>query len=323
VGHDQAGAIPNLTEKSVDRDTFLIPGYLHKGLGERALNLAWKILSPLPDRPYCTLKYFTIRGKFPNLKTPQTFTDKMQVRKLYDRNPLFPRFVDKADAKALIAQRVGDRYAIPTQWVGTDLLAVDWSKIVLPAVVKPTHASGVGRFLYSQADIDRLIKENPSAEWLAIRHASYNREWAYSQLEPRIIIETMLLAEGRVPWDYRLFTFGGKVSHIEIDIRKDGQGYSCNYTTDWKKLPFYDPDYLGFYPGEVERPARLDEMIHIAETIAHDIDFVRVDLYASRDWVYVGELTFYPGGGFEAFEPEEYDLVLGQKWTLGFDLPTR
>jgi hypothetical protein len=188
----------------------------------------------------------------------------MQVRKLYDRNPLFPRFVDKAGAKDLIAKRVGSQHVIPTQWVGTDLADVDWSTITLPAVVKPTHASGVGRFL-----------------------------------------------------------FGGKVSHIEIDIREGGQGYSCNYTTDWQKLPFYDPDYLGLYPGEVPRPARLEEMIRIAETIAHDIDFVRVDLYASADWVYVGELTFYPGGGFEAFEPAEYDLLLGQKWQLGFDLPAR
>jgi hypothetical protein len=312
-----------LTDSIGDRDTFLIPGYLQKSIGERALNLVWRLISPLPDRAYCNFKYFTIRGKFPNLKSPQTFTDKMQVRKLYDRNPLFPRFVDKAGAKELIAERVGSQHVIPTQWVGTDLTDVDWSAITLPAVVKPTHASGVGRFLYSDADIRKLLKENPSSQWRAIDHASYNREWAYSGLERRIIIETMLLADGRVPWDYRLFTFGGKVSHIEIDIREGGQGYSCNYTTEWKKLPFYDPDYLGLYPGEVPRPARLEEMIRIAETIAHDIDFVRVDLYASADWVYVGELTFYPGGGFEAFEPAEYDLLLGQKWQLGFDLPAR
>ena len=280
-------------------------------------------MSPLPDRSYCALKYRVIRGKFPDLRSPQTFTDKIQARKLYDRNPLFPRFVDKADAKVLIAERVGSQYVIPTLWVGTDLATVDWAEIPLPAVVKPTHASGVGRFLYGETDVDRLLTNNPSAEWLAIDHAFYNREWAYRQVERRILIESMLLVEGRVPWDYRLFTFNGKVSHIEIDIRENGQGYSCNYTPDWKKLPFYDRDYLGLYPGHVARPPRLDEMIHVAETVARDIDFVRVDLYASAEWVRVGELTFYPGGGFEAFEPEEHDLLLGQKWQLGFEIPKR
>lgn len=310
-----------MTDNTADKDSFLIPGYLQKSVSERLRNLVWRLMSPLPDRAYCQLKYFTIRGKFPNLKAPQTFTDKMQVRKLYDRNPLFPRFVDKAGAKALIAERVGEAHVIPTQWVGTDLADVDWSTITLPAVVKPTHASGIGRFLHTADDVEKLKRENPSAQWRAVDHASFNREWAYSSLEQRIVIETMLLANGRVPWDYRLFTFGGKVSHIEIDIREGGRGYSCNYTPDWQKLPFYDPDYLGLYPGEVPRPVRLDEMIRIAETIAHDLDFVRVDLYASADWVYVGELTFYPGGGFEAFEPAEYDRILGEKWTLGFDLP--
>lgn len=133
----------------------------------------------------------------------------------------------------------------------------------------------------------------------------------------------MLLVDGRVPWDYRLFTFNGKVSHIEIDIRENGRGYSCNYTPDWQKLPFYDRDYLDLYPGEAVRPPRLDEMIHVAETVARDIDFVRVDLYASAEWVRVGELTFYPGGGFEAFEPDEYDLSIGRKWKLGFEVPKR
>jgi hypothetical protein len=312
-----------MIDRAADRDGFLIPGYLQKGLRERMHNLLWRLMSPLPDKPYCALKYRTIRGNFPNLSSPQTFTEKIQARKLYDRNPLFPRFVDKADAKVLIAERVGDQYVIPTLWVGKDLVSVDWSGISLPAVVKPTHASGVGRFLYGEADVERLLKSNPSGEWLAIDHASYNREWAYSQLEPRILVESMLLVDGRVPWDYRLFTFDGKVSHIEIDIRENGRGYSCNYTPDWQKLPFYDRDYLGLYPGDVARPSRLDEMIHVAETVARDIDFVRVDLYASAEWVRVGELTFYPGGGFEAFEPDEYDLSIGRKWKLGFEIPKR
>ncbi len=312
-----------MTDRTVDRDGFLIPGYLQKGLRERAHNLLWRLMSPLPDKAYCALKYRVIRGRFPNLTSPETLTEKIQARKLYDRNPLLPRFVDKADAKELIAERVGPQYVVPTLWVGTDLADVDWSEISLPAVVKPTHASGVGLFLYGQGDVDRLLANNPSAEWLAIDHASYNREWAYRHIKPRILIESMLLVEGRVPWDYRLFTFNGKVSHIEIDIRENGRGYSCNYTPDWQKLPFFDRDYLGLYPGDVARPARLDEMISVAEAVAHDIDFVRVDFYASSEWIRIGELTFYPGGGFEVLEPEEHDLLLGQKWQLDFEIPKR
>ena len=57
------------------------------------------------------------------------------------------------------------------------------------------------------------------------------------------------------------------------------------------------------------------------ETLGKGFDFLRVDLYACDEWIRVGELTLYPGGGFDAFEPKEYDLLLGEKWRLGFSVP--
>jgi hypothetical protein len=283
--------------------------------------LLWRLLSPLPDRLYCMIKYRVIRGRVPDLRSPATFTEKIQARKIYDRNPLFPRLVDKHAGKAFIADRVGERHVIPTQWVGTDLNAVDWDTIVFPVVAKPTHASGIGRMLYTRADADALLGEAVSAAWLAIDHAAYNREWAYSQVPPGIILETMLLRDGRVPWDYRLHVFGGRVLHIELDIRADGQGWHCSFSRDWEKLPFHDPHYLPFYHGTVPRPPWLDEMIRIAEATAAGLDFARVDLYASDDGVYVGEITLYPSGGFEIFDPPEYDAIIGAHWNLAFTIP--
>ena len=310
-----------MAEDQHKRETFLIPGYHRRTVRETLRHIFWRLISPLPDRPYLILKYWSIVGRRPDLRRPQTFTEKCQVRKLYDRDPLYPKLVDKAGAKQLIDDKLGKNYAVPAFWIGTDLSSVEWDNVPLPAVVKPTHASSQGRFLYSRADIDALLAENPVADWLALDHSGYNREWAYSQVKPQVVIEKMLLVDGGVPWDYRLFTFAGKVSHIEIDIRIDGRGYSCNYSPDWQKLPFYDPDYLTLFPGDVRRPERLAEMIEVAEALGRDLDFVRVDLYVSDDWVYVGELTLYPGGGFERFEPPQYDRIIGDKWQLGFKLP--
>lgn len=310
-----------MTDSQHKRETFLIPGYHQRTVRETLRHILWRLISPLPDRPYLFLKYWSIVGHKPDLKHPTTFSEKVQVRKLYDRNPLYSELVDKAGAKQLIDDKLGKSYAVPAFWIGTDLSIVDWDNVPLPAVVKPTHASSQGRFLYSRADIDALLAENPVAEWLALDHARYNREWAYSQVRPQVVIEKMLLVDGGVPWDYRLFTFSGKVSHIEIDIRIDGRGYSCNYSPDWQKLPFHDPDYLEPFPGEVRKPERLAEMLDVAERLGRDLDFVRVDLYVSDDWVYVGELTLYPGGGFERFEPPQYDRIIGDKWQLGFNLP--
>lgn len=305
----------------IRQETFLVPGYQDRTLKETLRHAVWRVLAPLPDRAYLSLKYLVIKGSWPNIRQPKTFSEKVQARKLYDRNPLYPRLVDKAAMKGFVDETLGEGYSVPSYWVGTDLSTVDWSRVTLPAVVKPTHASAQGRFLYVPEDIDRLLADDPVASWLALDHSSYNREWAYSRVRPQVVIEAMLLVDGGVPWDYRFFTFNGKVSHIEVNMRLDGKGYACHYTPDWKKMAFHDPDYLPLYPGELTRPARFDEMMSIAERLGRDLDFVRVDLYACDDWVRVGELTLYPGGGFERFDPPEYDRALGDKWTLGFTIP--
>ena len=61
--------------------------------------------------------------------------------------------------------------------------------IPLPAVIKPNHASGLGEFLYTAEDVETLKCNDPCAEWLSIDHARYNREWAYSQVARKVVIE--------------------------------------------------------------------------------------------------------------------------------------
>lgn len=293
---------------------FITPGAGKKpSLSLRARHLLWHLISVLPDRPYLAIKYASIIGRFPDLKHPRRFTEKLQTRKIEDRNALYPSLVDKAEVKRYIAESAGERYVIPTLWVGTDLSEVDWDTIPLPAVVKPTHASAHGYFLRTPSDIEKLMAERPEESWLALRHDRVNREWAYKDLTPRIIIEKMLGDGGRPLTDYRLFAFNGEVVHIELRFRKEEGIYEYTYSPDWKRLPVRTGDYL-YSTEEAPKPARLAEMLDVARKLSRGISFMRVDLYASDDWIYAGELTLYPAGGFETYQPEDYDLHLGREW---------
>ena len=40
----------------------------------------------IPDEPYIKLKYYWAFGKWPDLKHPKTFNEKLQWLKLHDRN---------------------------------------------------------------------------------------------------------------------------------------------------------------------------------------------------------------------------------------------
>lgn len=51
-----------------------------------------------------------------------------------------------------------------------------------------------------------------------------------------------------------------------------------------------------------------------AEELGAETDQVRVDLYEVCGKVVFGELTNYPNGGTVVFEPNEYNVILGEGW---------
>ncbi len=65
---------------------------------------------------------------------------------------------------------------------------------------------------------------------------------------------------------------------------------------------------------EVAVPRSFGAMRQVAECLAREFDFVRVDLYALGERIVVGELTHYPTGGSKVFEPPEWDAKLGALW---------
>ena len=66
----------------------------------------------LPDKLYLTIKYVKAFKCLPNWKNPQTFNEKMQWLKLYDRNPEYTKMVDKYAVKEYIAGLIGSEYII-------------------------------------------------------------------------------------------------------------------------------------------------------------------------------------------------------------------
>ena len=62
----------------------------------------------------------------------------------------------------------------------------------------------------------------------------------------------------------------------------------------------------------VEKPKSYEKMIELAEKLAQGFRFVRVDFYNINGKIYFGELTLYPGNGWEEFEPLDWDYKLGE-----------
>ena len=61
----------------------------------------------------------------------------------------------------------------------------------------------------------------------------------------------------------------------------------------------------------IKKPFNLEKMLLFATKLSQNISFLRVDFYEINDKIYFGELTFFPATGLEKFDPNSYDLKLG------------
>ncbi len=57
-----------------------------------------------------------------------------------------------------------------------------------------------------------------------------------------------------------------------------------------------------------KKPDKYDEMLILAETLAKEFPFMRVDLYYTNNKIYFCELTFTPNNGMGRIKPVEKDI---------------
>ena len=74
----------------------------------------WDLTNVLSDKTFVKIEYRNRMRKKLNLKTPQTFNEKLQWLKIYDRKPIYTTMVDKYEVKNYVADKIGDEYIIPT-----------------------------------------------------------------------------------------------------------------------------------------------------------------------------------------------------------------
>lgn len=87
------------------------------------------------------------------------------------------------------------------------------------------------------------------------------------------------------------------------------------YDENLNLLPCYRKDELK--PTTVfSKSKEIFEMKVISEKISKAFPHARIDLYYNDNKIIFGEITFYDGSGYMAFEPDEFDYVLGNKFVL-------
>ena len=268
----------------------------------------------LSDKTYLRFKYWLNMDKKLDLKNPKTFNEKLQWLKLYNRKPEYTMMVDKYAVREYIKKKLGEEYLIPLLGVWDSSDDIDFDKLPNQFVLKCNHNSGLGMCICkdkSKLDIDKVKKELKKG--LEEDYYLTSREWPYKDVPRKIIAEKYMEEKPNTELnDYKLMCFNGKVrcSFVCSERFSDDGLWVTFFDKDWNVMPFER-----HYPKSVnaiEKPKTYEKMVEFAEILSKDIPFVRVDFYEISGKLYFGELTFFPGSGYEEFEPEEWDYKLGK-----------
>ena len=271
------------------------------------------LLKWVPDNLFLKVRYRGEMNKPLNLRNPQTFNEKLQWLKLYDRNPEYTCMVDKCEAKKYVVSKLGEEYIIPTLGAWNRFEEIDLDKLPNQFVLKCTHDSGgivicKDKTEFNKEEARRIIHRSLACDFFRIA-----REWPYKGVPHRIIAEEYIEALGDNDLlDYKMYSFHGNPKLTIVCSNRFGSGGT--------RMDFYDVNWqymdviMGHYmptKQPFKKPEHYDEMLSICRTLSKDFPFLRVDFYDVEGHLYVGELTFYPGAGFETLRPIEFDYEMG------------
>lgn len=282
----------------------------------------------IPDKKYLEIVYKNKFHKKLNLDNPQTFNEKLQWLKLYDRNPEYTKMVDKYEAKKYVASLIGEEYIIPTIGVYDKFDDIDFNKLPNQFVIKCTHDSGGLVICKDKSKLDIKKVRKMINKSLKRKYFYLWREWPYKNVKPRIIIEKYMINEDKLELkDYKFFCFEGlpKFMYISNDLNDhlNQETYTDFFDMQFNKIKMKfkspnSPDGIN-----IEKPKNFDKMIEYSKLLAKGILHVRIDWYEINGRLYFGEITFYHNGGYFEVHPQELNKKIGDMINLPINIGER
>lgn len=271
------------------------------------------------------IRYFASFHRFPNLKNPKDFNEKILYMKLFTDTSRWTELADKYRVRSYVKECGLENYLIPLIGMWTDVNDIDFDKLPKSFIFKANNGAGKSELLMVKDKETLNIEETKSFldKLLKRKHVGVlSGEPHYVHMNPCILAEELLPSEKgeKSPVDYKIYCANGKAHYIWVCSGRDSMGTEVmTYDREWNPRPdlcIFDSRYR---EGKIKpRPGNLAEMIKVAETLVKSFPFVRLDLYNINGKIYFGEMTFTPLGGLVNFHPQSFLDEMGEKIDLNY-----
>ena len=264
----------------------------------------------IPTKPYLKMVYKIKTGRKLNLKKPTGFNEKLNWLKVNDIHPEYTDLVDKIKVRDYVKSKLGKDICFPLlgQWDRYE--DIDFNSLPEQFVLKCNHDSGSVKIIKNKEEINHKELSSFFKSRLKINPYVIGREYPYKDVKPQIMAEKYMVPDGlKDIEDYKFFCFNGKPEIMFIATERSAD---CKF--DFFDMGFNHLDIVNIHPQsekQIEKPHLFDEMKDIASKLSENMKFARIDLYEIDGEIYFGEYTFFHAGGFYLFEPEEWEIKLG------------
>lgn len=275
-------------------------------------------LKKLPETEYPKMladRYKNVIGHNLDWDNLQTYTEKMQWAKLYDKNPLKAVLTDKYLVRDWVEKKIGGVYLIPLLGVWDRFDDIDFSNLPDKFVLKTNHGSGTNLIVKDKSKLNLKRAKRMFDDWMSIDYAfNSNFEMHYTDIKPKIIAERYIETSTNDLPDYKFLCFGGKPYYCWVDSDR-----FTNHTRNVYDLEWNLQSWSQCHPIKealIEKPENFETMVKLAQKLSDGFSHVRVDFYNIEGSIYFGEMTFTNASGLERIYPDEWDEKLGELWHL-------
>jgi hypothetical protein len=275
----------------------------------------------LSDRQYILVRHYLENGYLPDLDNPKRLSEKIHYIKLNEQSELRHLVADRLKVRDYVAEKAGRDYLIPIIGHYKMLTPKIWDSLPDHFVLKASHGSAMVKIVRNKSGHDFEEIRTLIQDWLKSDYSNVGREWIYRDLPRHIIAEELIEGpDGKPVTEYKFLCFHGKVKLF----------YKFEYHPDGARRLFYDenlkPLDLSFRLPETNSPVTLsppiknkpiiEKAIRLSEILSEDFNLIRVDLYLTENNIWFGELTNFPGNGFNPLVPDKADRYYGSMLRL-------
>ncbi len=258
-------------------------------------------------------------GYWGDFETPTTCEEKIQFRKLYGNHRRYALMADKYRVRQYVAERVGAQYLVPLLGVYDWLTPEVFDSLPERFVIKANHGCKWQRIVWNKADLDIPATVR---YFNRLMHKYYGRksgEYHYRLIEPKILVETLLVDGNDSPPDYSLYCYHSA----------EGFDYAITIATPRAETVVHFDKHWNCIEGQVTseklakyvRPKNSEEMVRVAEILSREFDFIRIDLYNFDGRIYFGEATCTPAAGLAPLRDPVRARMRTEMWKLDVDNP--